>query len=40
MFVRILNTLEESIIALLLASMTLLVFVEVVMRFVFCVGQM
>jgi len=40
MIVRILNTLEESIIALLLASMTLLVFVEVVMRFGFGVGVM
>jgi C4-dicarboxylate transporter DctQ subunit len=40
MFVRILNSLEESIIALLLASMTLLVFVEVVMRFGFGVGVM
>lgn len=40
MFVRILNTLEESIISLLLASMTLLVFVEVVMRFGFGKGMM
>ena len=40
MFFKFLNTLEESIIALLLASMTLLVFVEVVMRFGFGVGVM
>jgi C4-dicarboxylate transporter DctQ subunit len=40
MFIRIINSLEESIISLLLASMTLLVFVEVVMRFGFNEGLM
>ena len=40
MFYRIINGLEETIIALLLASMTLLVFFEVVMRFGFSVGVM
>lgn len=40
MFFRIINNLEESIISLLLASMTLLVFVEVVMRFGFNEGFM
>ena len=35
---RILEKLEEGIISLLLASMTLLVFVEVVMRYVFNTG--
>jgi C4-dicarboxylate transporter DctQ subunit len=40
MFTRIINGLEESIIALLLASMTLLVFFEVVMRFGFSKGVM
>lgn len=40
MFSRIINSLEESIIAILLASMTLLVFVEVVMRFGFNEGVM
>ncbi len=40
MFYRILNGLEESIISLLLASMTLLVFVEVVLRFGFGTGMM
>jgi len=40
MFIRIINSLEESIIALLLASMTILVFVEVVMRFGFSTGFM
>ena len=39
-FSRIINGLEESIIALLLASMTLLVFVEVVLRFGFGIGFM
>jgi TRAP-type C4-dicarboxylate transport system, small permease component len=34
------NKLEEGIISLLLASMTLLVFVEVVMRFGFNIGLM
>lgn len=38
MLTRIINSLEESIIALLLASMTLLVFVEVVLRFAFGTG--
>ena len=37
---RFINTLEETIISVLLASMTLLVFVEVVMRFGFGVGIM
>lgn len=40
MFTRIINGLEETIIALLLASMTLLVFVEVVLRFGFGQGMM
>ena len=40
MFGRIINNLEETIIALLLATMTLLVFVEVVLRFGFGVGLM
>jgi len=40
MFIRFIHNLEESIIALLLASMTLLVFVEVVMRFGFGIGFM
>ncbi len=40
MFSRIVNSLEESIIAFLLAAMTLLVFVEVVMRFGFGAGIM
>lgn len=40
MFSRFINSLEESIIALLLASMTLLVFVEVVLRFGFGQGIM
>lgn len=39
-FSRIINSLEESIIALLLASMTILVFVEVVLRFGFGKGFM
>lgn len=38
MFRRIINELEEGIISLLLASMTLLVFVEVVLRFGFNTG--
>ncbi len=37
---RIINSLEEAIISLLLASMTLLVFVEVVLRFGFGIGMM
>jgi C4-dicarboxylate transporter DctQ subunit len=37
---RIINNLEEIIICLLLASMTLLVFVEVVLRFGFGIGLM
>jgi C4-dicarboxylate transporter DctQ subunit len=37
---RIINSLEETIIAILLASMTLLVFVEVVLRFGFGTGMM
>jgi C4-dicarboxylate transporter DctQ subunit len=40
MFSRIINSIEESIIALLLATMTLLVFVEVVLRFGFGIGLM
>lgn len=40
MFFRIINSIEETIISLLLASMTLLVFVEVVMRFGFGTGVM
>ncbi len=40
MLTRIINSLEESIIAILLAAMTLLVFVEVVMRFGFNKGVM
>lgn len=36
----IINSLEESIISILLASMTLLVFVEVVLRFGFGIGIM
>lgn len=38
MFARILNGLEEGIISLLLVGMTLLVFVEVVLRFGFSIG--
>jgi len=40
MFARIINSLEEAIIAILLASMTLLVFVEVTLRFGFNTGMM
>jgi C4-dicarboxylate transporter DctQ subunit len=40
MLSRIINSLEETIIALLMATMTLLVFVEVVLRFGFGVGMM
>lgn len=40
MFTRIINSIEESIIAILLATMTLLVFVEVVLRFGFGTGLM
>ncbi len=40
MFSRIINSLEEAIIALLLAAMTLLVFMEVVLRFGFGTGFM
>ncbi len=40
MFSRLINSIEETIIALLLATMTLLVFVEVVLRFGFGVGLM
>jgi len=40
MFSRIINSIEEGIIAILLASMTLLVFVEVVLRFGFGTGFM
>ncbi len=40
MFSRIVNNVEETVISLLLASMTLLVFVEVVMRFGFGQGIM
>lgn len=38
MFVRLTDRLEEGVISLLLVGMTLLVFVEVVMRFVFSAG--
>ena len=40
MFSRVINSIEEAIIALLLAAMTLLVFVEVVLRFGFGQGLM
>ena len=40
MFSRVINNIEEAIIALLLAAMTLLVFVEVVLRFGFGQGLM
>lgn len=40
MFSRIINSIEEAIIAILLASMTLLVFIEVVLRFGFGIGLM
>lgn len=40
MFFRILNRLEEAIISLLIVSMTLLVFLDVIMRFVFNSGFM
>ena len=40
MFLRILNGIEEAIIAILLAVMTLLVFFEVVLRFGFGTGLM
>jgi C4-dicarboxylate transporter DctQ subunit len=40
MFIRMINHLEETIIALLLATMTLLVTVEVVLRFAFDIGLM
>lgn len=40
MFFRIINGIEEAIIAILLASMTLLVFGEVVLRFGFGTGLM
>ncbi|MBN2808684.1 MAG: TRAP transporter small permease [Deltaproteobacteria bacterium] len=40
MFSRIINGLEEAIISLLMASMTLLVFIEVVLRFGFGTGLM
>jgi len=40
MFLRLLNRAEEGIITLLLVAMTLLVFLEVVMRFVFNSGFM
>lgn len=40
MFSRIINGLEEAVIATLLASMTLLVFLEVVLRFGFSTGFM
>lgn len=38
MFTRIINSIEESVIAILLAAMTLLVFIEVVLRFGFGTG--
>lgn len=40
MFTRVINSIEESVIAILLAAMTLLVFVEVVLRFGFGTGLM
>ncbi len=40
MFYRVINSIEESVIAILLAAMTLLVFVEVVLRFGFGTGLM
>lgn len=40
MVLRLINNLEEIVIALLLATMTLLVFVEVVLRFGFGIGLM
>jgi len=40
MLSRIINSLEEAIIAILLASMTLLVFMEVTLRFGFNTGMM
>jgi C4-dicarboxylate transporter DctQ subunit len=40
MFIRIINSIEETIIALLLASMTLLVFFEVLLRYGFGIGLM
>ncbi|MQY76023.1 MAG: TRAP transporter small permease subunit [Spirochaeta sp.] len=40
MFSKIINSLEEAIIAILLASMTLLVFLEVTLRFGFNTGVM
>ncbi|WP_321389763.1 TRAP transporter small permease [uncultured Desulfuromusa sp.] len=40
MLSQIINSFEESVIALLLASMTLLVFIEVVLRYGFGVGFM
>ncbi len=40
MFTRIINSIEESVIAILLAAMTLLVFIEVVLRFGFGTGLM
>jgi C4-dicarboxylate transporter DctQ subunit len=38
MFARVINQLEEGIISLLLVTMTLIVFVEIVLRYVFGVG--
>lgn len=38
MFARVINNLEEGIISLLLVTMTLIVFVEIVLRYVFGVG--
>ena len=40
MFIRIINGLEEAMISILLATMTLLVFLEVVLRFGFSTGFM
>ncbi len=40
MFIKVINRLEETVISTLLASMTLLVFIEVVMRYVFNIGLM
>ncbi|MCP5208146.1 MAG: TRAP transporter small permease [Hahellaceae bacterium] len=40
MFIKIINKLEESIICLLLVTMTLMVFIEVILRFCFNTGLM
>ncbi len=38
MFIRVINSIEEGVISILLAAMTLLVFIEVVLRFGFGIG--